>query len=26
VEEGQGRVIVSCPQCKRVVEVGIATA
>jgi hypothetical protein len=26
VEEGQGRVIVSCPNCKRVVEVGIATA
>ena len=26
VEEGQGRVIVTCPGCKRVVEVGIATA
>src|SRR6266581_1253802 len=26
VEEGQGRVIVTCPNCKRVVEVGIATA
>ncbi|HUJ29344.1 MAG TPA: hypothetical protein VLW85_25165 [Myxococcales bacterium] len=26
VEEGQGRVIVTCPSCKRVVEVGIATA
>ncbi len=26
VQEGQGRMIVSCPNCKRVVEVGIATA
>lgn len=26
VEEAQGRVVVSCPNCKRVVEVGIATA
>lgn len=26
VEEEQGRVRVSCPSCKRVVEVGIATA
>jgi|GEM_PF-1478132 len=26
VEESQGRVSVSCPNCKRLVEVGIATA
>jgi hypothetical protein len=26
VEEQQGRTVVSCPGCKRVVEVGIATA
>ena len=26
VEEQQGRTIVTCPNCKRVVEVGIATA
>lgn len=26
VEEQQGRTLVSCPRCKRVVEVGIATA
>jgi hypothetical protein len=26
IEETQGRTIVSCPSCKRVVEVGIATA
>ena len=26
VQEGQGHVTVSCPNCKRVVEVGIATA
>ena len=26
IEEGQGRVIVTCPGCKRVIEVGIATA
>jgi hypothetical protein len=26
VEETEGRVRVSCPSCKRVVEVGIATA
>ncbi len=26
VEERQGRTIVSCPNCKRVVEVAIATA
>jgi len=26
VEEQQGRVVVTCPGCKRVVEVGIATA
>ena len=26
VEEQQGRVIVTCPSCKRVVEVGIASA
>jgi hypothetical protein len=26
VEESAGRTIVSCPSCKRVVEVGIATA
>ena len=26
VEERQGRTIVSCPNCKRIVEVGIATA
>lgn len=26
VEEEQGRVTVCCPDCKRVVEVGIATA
>jgi hypothetical protein len=26
IEEAQGRTIVSCPACKRMVEVGIATA
>jgi transcription elongation factor Elf1 len=26
VEERQGRTIVTCPNCKRVVEVAIATA
>ncbi len=26
VEEGQGRAIITCPNCKRVVEVGIAAA
>jgi len=26
VEERQGRTVVACPNCKRVVEVGIATA
>jgi len=26
VEERWGRTVVSCPNCKRVVEVGIATA
>ncbi|MFL5310145.1 MAG: hypothetical protein ACJ79H_06765 [Myxococcales bacterium] len=26
VEEQRGRTTVSCPNCKRVVEVGIATA
>ncbi len=26
VAESQGRVTVSCPNCKRLVEVGIATA
>ena len=26
VEEQQGRTLVSCPACHRVVEVGIATA
>jgi hypothetical protein len=26
VEEQQGRTLVSCPKCKRTVEVGIATA
>ncbi|HXL39843.1 MAG TPA: hypothetical protein VN928_04780 [Myxococcales bacterium] len=26
VEEQQGHAVVSCPNCKRVVEVGIATA
>ena len=26
VEDGQGRTMVSCANCKRVVEVGIATA
>jgi phage FluMu protein Com len=26
VEERQGHTVVSCPSCKRVVEVGIATA
>jgi hypothetical protein len=26
VEEQQGRTLVSCPNCKRMVEVGIATA
>jgi hypothetical protein len=26
VEEVQGRAIITCPACKRVVEVGIATA
>jgi len=26
IQEAQGRVVVSCPNCKRVVEVGIATA
>ncbi len=26
VEEQQGRTLVSCPSCKRVVEVGIASA
>ena len=26
VEERQGRTVVTCPNCKRVVEVGIATA
>lgn len=26
VEEQQGRTMVSCPNCKRAVEVGIATA
>ena len=26
VEEQRGRAIVSCPACKRVVEVGIASA
>ena len=26
VEEQQGRTVVTCPNCKRVVEVGIATA
>ncbi len=26
VEEAQGRAIITCPACKRVVEVGIATA
>jgi len=26
VEEQQGRTVVSCPKCKRIVEVGIATA
>jgi hypothetical protein len=26
VEERQGRTVVGCPNCKRVVEVGIATA
>ena len=26
IEEQQGRTLVTCPNCKRVVEVGIATA
>ena len=26
VEERQGRTVVTCPNCKRVVEVGIASA
>jgi hypothetical protein len=26
VEEREGRTTVSCPHCKRIVEVGIATA
>jgi transcription elongation factor Elf1 len=26
VEEQQGRTLVSCPKCKRMVEVGVATA
>jgi hypothetical protein len=26
VEERQGRTVVSCPKCKRFIEVGIATA
>ena len=26
VEEQQGRAIITCPSCKRVVEVGIASA
>ena len=26
VEESQGRAVITCPSCKRVVEVGIASA
>jgi transcription elongation factor Elf1 len=26
VEEGQGRAVITCPNCKRVLEIGIASA